>query len=713
MPPADSLPQTLRPLAFLNAIELRHTRWHDDVERLVAGIERLKEGAEAAQPVATTAPTREPEPEGDELRTVTALFADIVGSTALGERLAPDEVKLLVGECVSAMSHAVEEYGGTIQAYMGDGICAYFGVPTAHEDDPERAARAALRISELASGYATDVAAAWGVADFNVRVGINTGQAAVGLVGAGEQQAVALGDATNVAARLQSLAAPGTIVVGDATASMLDRFELEPLPEAIVKGREAPVRPFRLVRARGHESPARTTPLVGRDDEVARLRRIVEELRAGRGQVLLVTGEAGLGKTRMLAELRDIAGADVTWLVAQCQSFGAVDSWPFVDILRRWLGLSPGEPEVAARTKARARFGRLLGAGAPAVLDAFAPLLGIRGDAAGGATREPPDSLERSYAAWLETLARERPVVLALDDMHRADASTRDLAEHLLDLCDRAPILIAAATAPVPDSEGWRFRVRLLSDYAHRATEIPLGPLDAAASEQLLRTLLPGAVDGAAAHAVVSRAEGNPLFLEELLSALIEGAGVQRHRTWTITVSADNLLPMSLENVLLARVDRLGPRSRRLAQIAAVIGRTFPVDILEAVAATDNFWDEFTPLLRAEIVHEVRRSPQLECGFKHGLLREAALSTLPAQRRRALYARVAAAFEAVSPDGEHFERLAHYYAQSGDLPRALECVERAAAAAGAVGDGTRASELQRNADALRTRVAERDPARPA
>ena len=178
----------------------------------------------------------------DEVRPVTILFADIVGSTALGERLAPEETKALVGECVTIMSRAVEEYGGTVQAYQGDGICAYFGVPLAHENDPERAALAGLRILGLMDEYTSDIERAWGISGFSVRVGINSGRAAVGLVGAAEPQAVALGDATNVAARVQASAEPGTILVGRHTARRLThRFVLEPLGEIDVKGREAPV----------------------------------------------------------------------------------------------------------------------------------------------------------------------------------------------------------------------------------------------------------------------------------------------------------------------------------------------------------------------------------------------------------------------------------------------------------------------------------------
>src|SRR5512145_1641431 len=229
--------------------------------------------------------------QADELRPVTVLFSDIVGSTALGERLAPEEVKALVGECVSRMSRAVEEYGGFVQAYAGDGICAYFGVPTAHEDDPERAARAALRILAVVGEYARDIEAAWGIADFNVRIGVNSGQAAVGTVGGADPQPVALGDATNVAARLQTSATPGSIVVGDATAQHLEtRFALEPIGEISVKGRTKPVAASRLIAA-ADALPAPPGVLVGRDEEVGRLLAVMRELDAGRGRVVLLTGD--------------------------------------------------------------------------------------------------------------------------------------------------------------------------------------------------------------------------------------------------------------------------------------------------------------------------------------------------------------------------------------------------------------------------------------
>ena len=234
----------LEPTAELRQLEQAILRQDDSLGSVpapvsVAAFDPEHRATEGPPPAA---PVRRME---DERRPVTVLFADIVGSTALGERLEPDEAKVLVGECVTMMSRAVDEYGGIVQAYQGDGICAYFGVPTAHEDDPERAARTALRILEVVSGYARDIEVAWGISGFAVRVGVNSGPAAVGLVGSADPQAVALGDATNVAARLQAAAEPGTILVGHVTARRLEhRFELAPPLEVSVRDARSPCAPL-------------------------------------------------------------------------------------------------------------------------------------------------------------------------------------------------------------------------------------------------------------------------------------------------------------------------------------------------------------------------------------------------------------------------------------------------------------------------------------
>ena len=395
----------------------------------------------------------------DEVRPVTILFADIVGSTALGERLAPEETKALVGECVTIMSRAVEEYGGTVQAYQGDGICAYFGVPAAHENDPERAALAGLRILELMGEYTRDIEKAWGIAGFSVRVGINSGRAAVGMVGAADPQAVALGDATNVAARVQAAAEPGTVLVGESSARRLThRFVLEPLGDIDVKGRDSPVAVSRLIRPSSRETASPTLPCIGRDREIGELRAVVDDLVSGRGRVVVLAGSAGIGKTRLVAELRSLAGDRATWLEGHCLSYGGLPPWPFMEILLGWLAAEAGDPEIAVRTKARARLGALLGEELDEVLSSLGHLLRLR--------QEPPaetnenGGIPKAYLRWLEALAAEQPVIVVLEDVQWADVPTRELAEAVLELTDRTGLALVLTDEPIGGSEGAALRLR-------------------------------------------------------------------------------------------------------------------------------------------------------------------------------------------------------------------------------------------------------------
>lgn len=670
----------------------------------------------APEPARARAPEQPPPLEDDELRPVTALFADIVGSTGLGERLPPEEVKVLIGECVSRMTRAVEEFGGSVSSYMGDGIAAFFGVPTAHEDDPERAARAALRILSEFGAYAEEVAAAWGIADFDVRVGINTGPTAVGLVGASDPQAVSLGDTNNVAARLQGAAEPGTIAVGQATAQCLvNRFRLEPLGAVAVRGRVQPVEAWKLVGARSDHQEEAATPLVGRAPELGRLRATVDELESGRGQVLFLLGDSGIGKTRLLTELRTVAGDAVTWLEGRCYSYGTRLLYgPFVQMLRSWIGIDEGEPELLVRTKLRAKLGLLPIADVQDVLPYLARLLSIGVDPESDervrmlAPSALAVEIRRAYGRWLAGIARERPVVVAIEDLHWADPSSCKLAEDLLDLVELTPLLLVATSRVDPATEGWRLRVRALSEHVHRTLELPLGPLRDADAARLLATL-PGSRDLSAAELeqVVAGAEGNPLYLEELCTAFVEGND-RRGLTWAPTTGS-RALTATLESLLLARIDRLPRGARRLAQTAAVIGRSFPLAILERVAESPDVEGDLAPLLRADIIREVQRYPETSYSFRHGLLREASLAALPSARRRELYRAVGAAFESRYAESveDHLEVLAHYFGRSDDLPKGLLYLERAGERASGLDAVERAGELWERALRFAERLGDR------
>lgn len=644
----------------------------------------------------------------DELRPITALFADIVGSTALGERLRPDEVKLVVGEFVDRMSRAVERYGGVVQAYMGDGIAAYFGASQAHHDDAERAARAALVITAAAEAYGREVEGSWQISSFNVRVGINTGAAAVGFVGGAAPQSVALGDTTNVAARLQSVAEPGSVVVGEATAKSLIRtFALEPLGDVTVKGRNQPVGAWRLIGAQAPVQSAFDTPLVGRAAELARLSAVLDELANGRGQITVILGEAGLGKTRLVAEQRTHASEALTWLEGQCLSYGTeIIFGPFIEILRNWIGAEEGEAELSVRTKLRAKLGLLPNVRISDVLPYLARLLSLKlaPEEEERLGRISPTDLARAirgaYRTWLASLAERGPVVLAVEDLHWADLSSRELIDELLELVDQAPVLFLMTLRIDVASAGRQVRVRALSDYPHRTSELLLAPLDDAASLLLLQGLSRSRELGSPElDLIVAGAEGNPLYLEELLNAFADNADARRGHTWAPTVSGPKVLTPTLESLLLARVDALSDGGRRLAQLAAVIGRSFPVRVLAHIAGSEGIARDLTAVTRADIIRELRRYPEPEYIFRHGLLWQACLSTLPAARRRALHGAVGVAFESLFAGtlDDHLEVIAQHFAQSDDLVKALGYLERAGERAAGFDANERAAEQWRRA----------------
>lgn len=637
---------------------------------------------------------------GDELRPVTALFADIVGSTGLGERLRPEEVKALVGECITRISRAVEEYGGVVESYMGDGICACFGVPAAHEDDPDRAAEAALAVLATVSAYAEDIRHAWGIDEFNVRVGINSGLAAVGAVGAAQPRSVVLGDMTNIAARIQAAAEPGTILVGEGTARrLMPRFSLEPVGDLTLKGRQAVVPAWRLIRRKTSERDRTLTPLVGREAEAGRLERAADDLRAGRGQSLLLLGEAGVGKSRLVAELRAMAGTDVTWLEGDCRSYGsAAMYWPFVEMIRGWLGVEPAEREIVVRTRLRARLASLYGDEPTQGLPFIAHLLGVELEPAeheqllGLAPDELAAGIRAAYCGWLDRLAVHGPVVVAIEDLHDGDAASSHLLEQILELTDRAPLMIVVSARLETGSAAARFRAHAMTHFAYRCEELTVQPISDDAASRLLDVILPGSLDPHSSLELITRAEGNPLYLEEMARGL--GSEELRPRTLTITAGTPPM-PPTLEALLVARIDRLDHEARTLGQMAAIIGRHFPAALLTRVAGQDLFDAGMPGLLRSGVVREQRRYPELEYSFRHVLLQQAARATPTPERRAALFARVAEAFEEVYADSldDRMEVLAHYHAQGGNRARALVDLERAGDRAAGLGQPVEATRL--------------------
>lgn len=611
---------------------------------------------------------------------MTALFADIVGSTALGELLGMEEVKALVGECVSRISEVIERYGGVVGAYMGDGVAAFFGLEAAGEDDQHRAALAALELRRVVAEYANEAKQAWGVEDLNVRVGINAGRVATGPVGGSQRRTLALGDPVNVAARLQAIADPGSIVVGAGMANALaGHFRTQHLGQVSLKGRVKKADAFVLVDEVPAVDGGVQRSIVGRDGELTNLKDCLANLSSGRGQVILILGEAGIGKTRLLDEMRQRASANVMWLGARSSpAERRLPYAPFLDALRSWLGLAVGVPEIAVRVRLRARLQELMGEAGENLVAPLARLLGVRPRTRGDQQLEglPIEVLTRSlhgaYTQWLTALARSIPVVLAIDNFGMVDESVVQLAEEILSVTDAAPLLVAMTMRPDASAVGWRLRVRALSEYAHRTEELRLEGLSLKESDALFAALdTKDAVGERLRSTLVQRAEGNPLYLEELFNTVAGDALVGEPSR-----EPDAALPPALESLLLSRIDRLPVDARDLLQAAGVLGREFSKDVVARMNEVEDLDATLATLLRADLIRERRRDPA-EYAFKHGLLREASLSTLTNRRRRELHARAAIAIEATcGPDlRESVGELAWHYFTAGDTRKGVDFLQ--------------------------------------
>ncbi|HMI99374.1 MAG TPA: ABC transporter substrate-binding protein [Gaiellaceae bacterium] len=638
----------------------------------------------------------------EERKAVTALDADIVGSTALAERLDAEEAKLILGEAITRMIAAVEELGGTVKDLAGDGVLALFGAPVAHEDDAERAVRAGLRIAEELAAYGSEVAAGWGVEDFAVRVGVNTGSVVLGPVGAGSRvEYGAVGDAINTAARLQSAATPGSVLVGESTHRLVQPlFDWDGPRRLTLKGKEGEVVAYEVTGVSA--VPGRTrgllgvqTPLVGRDAELAVARDAAEAVLAGTGGILFITGEAGIGKSRLAAELRAfVEAADSThgaprWLEGRCVSYGeSLPYWPYRDILRDWLGVALREPELRLRVALRREVDRLFGERALEIYPYLGAMLGLTLEPEAGArlAELSPEALQyRTFEvvrALFERLADERPLVIAVDDLHWADATSLQLTEQLLGATDSAAVLLVLEQRPERDHASWRVKAVAAEHYAHRSRELALETLSGEAHRQLLHSIV-GAetIPIELEDHILESAEGNPFYLEELIAALVEtGVLVRSGESWRFDHEAEIEIPPTVEKLILARIDRLPESQRRVLTAASVLGRHFGLPLLKGVTDEDGSLGEaLNALQRVDLIREARRWPEPEYRFKHALIQETAYRTLLAATRKELHGKAVEWLEAQFADSEDevLGLLAHHALAAEDEEKAVRYLTRA------------------------------------
>jgi class 3 adenylate cyclase len=588
----------------------------------------------------------------EERKIVTILFVDLVGFTARAERLDPEDVRAIQTPYFAHVREAIESFGGTVEKYIGDAVMAVFGAPVAHGDDPERAVRAALALLdavEQLNGARADL-------DLQVRIAVNTGEALVSLAAnAAQGEGIVAGDVVNTAARLQSAAPVNGVLVGEetyrATRSAIDYEDAE---DVVAKGKELPVRVWRAVAARGApgERAAGRVPMVGRESELEALRNIWARVTSERRpQLVTLFGPAGIGKSRLTAEFSQLVSEEGGRVVrGRSLPYGGVTPYgSFAAQVKQIAGMFDTDPVETASAKLERATQRLLDGDAGEVASHMAILLGLGSESA----VSDRQTLFYSARRFVEALAADKPTVLVFEDIHVAAASLLDLLETLASRVRDVPLLLLTQARPelLAERPAWGGGLPTYST-------LQLEPLSEDVATELAHKLFEAA--GATVQStaeLAGTAEGNPLFLEELVVSVAEGR------------AEPDELPTSIRGIVAARIDSLPPAEREAILDAAVFGKVFwpgafPATTPEALDALEG-----RDLIRRDPISRLGEYPQFV--FKHQLIREVAYATLPRARRRQRHEAIALFLEeAVGDVGDVAPALAHHWREAGEAERA-------------------------------------------
>lgn len=620
-----------------------------------------------------------------ERKQVTVLFVDVSGFTALSEQLDPEDVHRLMTRAFELMLAQVHQYEGTVNQFLGDGIMALFGAPIAHEDHARRAVHAALGIRRALGEYQGELQRRRRIS-FAIRQGLNTGLVVVGSIGSDlRMDYTAIGDTTNVAARLQQVADRGRIVVSEATHRLVDGyFYTRPLGELALKGRGEPVQAWEVISARETrtrldvEAERGLTPYVGRERDLALLTECFEKVRTGHGQVVFVVGEPGIGKSRLLYEFRRRLGEQATWVEGRCVSFGrSIAFHPIVDMLKRNFRIEETDTEGMIIQKVEHAVLRL-GADLRPIVPYLKYVLSV--DAGDPTVAEMDAKLRRAelFDALRRLLVRAaevHPQVFVVEDLHWMDKATE---ESLLFTADSIPgsRILQVLT----------YRPEYVHPFGERTyhTRLALDSLSAEDSAEMTRVALAAdALPGALQALIVRKAEGNPLFVEEVVKSLQEVGAIRRvGDDWVLTKRVDEVfIPDTIQHVITARIDRLEEAPKRTLQLASVIGREFTRRLLDRIANLPGHTDDLLRELKAlELIYEKSLFPEVAYMFKHALTHEVAYNSLLVQRRKELHRLIARAVEELYADRlvEHAEVLGYHFFRAEDWARALDYLRKAA-----------------------------------
>lgn len=621
-----------------------------------------------------------------ERKQVTILFVDVEGSTDLVQHLDAEEVSDLFDPLQKIMIDAVHAYEGTVNEVLGDGIMAIFGAPIAHEDHALRACRAALDM-QMAVHRMVEQNASKSVAHtIRLRVGLNSGEVVVRTINNDLTISYsAMGMTTHLAARLEQTAEPGTIrISGDTLRLVSGLVDARPRGLVEMKGVADPVPVYEL-RGLGEArtrleaaSIAGLTPFVGRAPELRELQQRFAEAEAGRGQVVTIVGDAGVGKSRLLLEFRARLGKRVAWAEGRSVSFGQTMAFhPLIDLLRRNFGLEEQDDAAVVRDKIAERIARL-DTGIEHALPYLFYMLGAADTGDPVLSMDPRIRRAETFDALRQLLLRaaeRKPQVLVFEDLHWSDNATREFLSYLLDSIPRSRVLVLLAIRP-----GYDFAVGERT----YATRLVLRNLSEVEAGEMAEAVLAAADLPEDLHALIRRkAEGNPFFVEQLIRSLSETGAISRDDDrWILARPLNQIeVPDTIQDVVMSRIDRLEDEPRQALQFAAVIGREFTQRLLDRIAEIRAGTTAVLRELQAiELIYEKALFPELAYMFKHALTQDVAYGSLLTARRRELHRRIGEAIEELYADrlAEHYAVLAHHFAQAEDWPRAATHFKNAA-----------------------------------
>jgi len=613
----------------------------------------------------------------------------------MAEGLDPEDWAEIMNSAFDFLTTPIVRYGGTVARLMGDAVLAFFGAPSAHEDDPLRAVLAGLDIVDGIKSFRQQVSAEYDL-DFNVRVGVNTGIVVVGEMGtalAGEY--TAMGDAVNLAARMEQTALPGTIQITDETYRLVAPWvEVETLGGIKIKGKKDPIATYRVTGRKSQPSRVRgiaglNSPLVGRAKEFEKLRTVLEDLMEGHGLILALIGEAGLGKTRLIEELHaNLEGSSkssIQWIEARGISYESTRPYGlFIQALRQVCNIKENDSVEIVRRKVAESFSNLNLDQQSGITRTIELLLSIhkspgREDLPVEGEALKLEIFESMLNIWLD-LACQNPLILVFDDLQWADPASVELLVHLFQLVDQVPILFLCAFRPYLASEAWQMKTSAETSHPHHFVKIHLTPLDENQSGQLVDNLLAVSdLPSELRETILRKSEGNPFFLEEVVRSLIDNGVIHRDDKgfhWQANAKFEQIdIPDNLQTLLLSRIDLLESDARQVLQLASVIGRSFLYRVLKAIADMVTDIDEQLVILQQmELIMVTASYPEVEYIFRNELTRDAAYQSILRRQKREYHRKVAEAIETLFPERtvEEAHRLAYHYHEARDLTRALK-----------------------------------------